>query len=85
MPKDIMGIKTYTADETAAILGVTKRTLISYLKTGKMVASKIGGSWAITEKQIQDYITRGSVIDNRPGSFDKMFEAASKPGKPGKK
>ena len=83
MPKEIMGILTYTADETAAILGVTKRTLISYLKSGKMIASKIGGSWAITEKHIQDYITRGSVIDNRPGSFDKLFESASKPGKKG--
>ena len=81
MPKEIMGILTYTADETAAILGVTKRTLISYLKTGKIVAGKIGGRWAITEKQIKDYITQGSLIDNRPGSFDKMFEAASKPGK----
>ena len=78
MPTEIMGILTYTADETAAILGVTKRTLISYLKTGKMVAGKIGGSWAITEKQIQDFITRGSVIDNSPGSIGGIFETKRK-------
>lgn len=78
MPKEIMGIKTYTADETAAILGVTKRTLIRYLKTGKMIASKIGGRWAITEKQIQDYITRGSVIDNSLGSITGIFETKRK-------
>ena len=81
MPKEIMGILTYTADETAAILGVTKRTLISYLKTGKIVAGKIGGSWAITEKQIKDFITQGSLIDNRPGSAAAMFPPASKPRK----
>jgi len=78
MPKEIMGIKTYTADETAAILGVTKRTLIRYLKDGKMIASKIGGRWAITEKQIQDFITRGSVIDNSPGSIGGIFETKRK-------
>ncbi len=80
MPKEIMGIKTYTADETAEILGVTKRTLIRYLKGGKMIASKIGGRWAITEKQIQDYITRGSVIDNSLGSITGIFETKKRKG-----
>ena len=74
MPKEIMGILTYTADETAAILGVTKRTLVSYLKSGKMEAVKIGRTRAISEQQIQDSITRGSVIDKRPGSTAGMFE-----------
>ena len=78
MPKEIMGILTYTADETAAILGVTKRTLISYLKTGKIVAGKIGGRWAITEKQIKDFITQGSIIDNRPGSIDLLLDTKRK-------
>ena len=54
---------THTADETAAILGVTKRTLMNYTKTGKITGSKIGGKWVFTEQQIKDFINRGSVID----------------------
>ena len=34
--------------------------------------------WLITEKQIQDYITQGSIIDNRPGSTAGMFEPGKK-------
>ncbi len=63
MTREIMGIITHTADETAAILGVTKRTLLTYIKAGKITGSKIGGSWAFTEQQIKDFINRGSVID----------------------
>ena len=63
MTREIMGIITHTADETAAILGVTKRTLMNYTKTGKITGSKIGGKWVFTEQQIKDFINRGSVID----------------------
>lgn len=66
MPKDMLGITTYTVEETAEILGITKRTLQGYLKAGKMAASKIGGQWAITEQQIKDYINNRSVVDNGP-------------------
>ena len=68
MPREILGIVTYTTEEAAEILGVTKRTLMTYLKTGKMVASKIGGHWAITEKQLKDYVNKYSVVDNRTGA-----------------
>lgn len=68
MPREILGIVTYTTEEAAEILGITKRTLMTYLKTGKMVASKIGGHWAITEKQIKDFVTKRSVVDNKTGA-----------------
>lgn len=64
MPKEILGIKTYTAAEAAEMLGVTTRTLLTYVRAGKLAGGKIGGSWAFTEKQIKDYINKGSVIDN---------------------
>lgn len=81
MPKEIMGITTYTADEAAALLGVTRRTLMNYITGGKMAGSKIGGRWAFTEKQLRDFINQGSVIDKRPGMVGGFFEAASKPRK----
>lgn len=61
MPREIMGILTYSTDEAADILEITKRTLMTYLKQGRIVGSKIGGRWHFTEKQIQDYITQGSI------------------------
>lgn len=68
MPRDILGIITYTTDETAEILGVSKRTLMHYLNSGKLIASKIGGRWAITEKQIKDFVNKRSVVDNKTGA-----------------
>lgn len=68
MPREILGIVTYTTEETAEILGVTKRTLMTYLTSGKMVASKIGGRWAITDQQIKDFVTKRSVVDNKTGA-----------------
>lgn len=65
MTKEILGIVTHTADETAAILGVTKRTLLTYIKAGKIVGGKIGGKWAFTEKQIKDFINEGSIVDKK--------------------
>jgi len=79
MPREILGIVTYTTDETAEIIGVTKRTLMTYLTSGKMVASKIGGRWAITEQQIKDFVNKRSVVDNGPGSVDKLFDDGKKP------
>lgn len=74
MPKDIMGITTYTLEETAAIIGVSRRTMLTYLGNGKMVGSKIGGRYAITEQQIKDYVNKLSVVDNRPGNVNKLFD-----------
>jgi len=68
MPRDILGIVTYTTEETAQLLGVTKRTLMTYLTSGKMVASKIGGRWAITDQQIKDFVNKRSVVDNKTGA-----------------
>ena len=68
MPRDILGIITYTTYEAAQLLGVTRRTLMNYLNSGKMVASKIGGRWAITDQQIKDFVTKRSVVDNKTGA-----------------
>ena len=81
MPKKMMGITTYTLAETAESLGVTPRTVQNYLSAGLIAGSKIGGRWAFSEKQIQEYITQRSVIDNRPGSINRMFKTEKKPRK----
>lgn len=48
--------KMYTLEEVAAILGVSVRTMHTYVKTGKIRAVKIGGSWKVSTKNLQQFI-----------------------------
>lgn len=48
--------KMYTLEEVAAILGVSVRTMHTYVKTGKIKAVKIGGSWKVSTKNLQQFI-----------------------------
>jgi excisionase family DNA binding protein len=47
--------KTYTVDEVAKKLEVSVKTIRRYIYSGKLAANKIGGSWKISEEQIEDY------------------------------
>lgn len=53
-------IKLYTMDEVADILKVTKRTLYTYVKSGKLHAVKIGKYWRVSEENLQAFISTGS-------------------------
>ena len=53
-------IRVYTLDEVADILKLTKRTLYSYIKSGKLKASKIGKYWRVSSKALQDFIDKGT-------------------------
>jgi excisionase family DNA binding protein len=48
--------RLYTLTELEPILGVTHRTLQSYVKLGKLKAAKVGGKWKVTEEQLQDFL-----------------------------
>ena len=50
-------IKVYTLDEVADILKVTKRTLYSYVKAGKLKAVKLGKYWRVSEESLQAFIS----------------------------
>lgn len=50
-------IKLYTAEETAAILKVTRRTMYNYITSGKIKAVKAGRSWRITEEAIREFLS----------------------------
>lgn len=60
MPKKILNITYYSAQEVANILGITRRSVYEYLKTKKLIGSKIGNRWHFTEKQIKDLISKGT-------------------------
>lgn len=48
--------KLYTLTELEEILGVTHRTLLDYVKSGKLKARKIGGKWKVTEENLKLFI-----------------------------
>lgn len=49
-------IKVYTLKEIATLLKVTERTLLDYVKEGRIKANKIGGKWIVTHENLQDFI-----------------------------
>lgn len=44
-----------SVEDALQLLPVCERTLKSYLRSGKIRASKFGGKWRITEKAIEDF------------------------------
>ena len=55
-------IKVYTLDEVADILKVSRRTLYTYVKEGKLPAVKMGKYWRVTEDSLQAFLSTGTPI-----------------------
>lgn len=49
-------ITFYTLKDLESILGVTNRTLSTYVRTGKLKAVKIGGKWKVTEENLMKFV-----------------------------
>ena len=54
--KEIAGIKCYELQEVADILGVHYQTIRNLIKNGKIMATRIGRNYMITEQNLQKYI-----------------------------
>lgn len=49
-------MKLYTLTEIEPILGVSHRTLLTYVKEGRLEAVKIGGKWKVSKDQLESFI-----------------------------
>lgn len=49
-------LKVYNLTEIEPILGVSHRTLLTYVSTGKLKAVKIGGKWKVSEDNLRKFI-----------------------------
>ncbi len=49
-------IRLYTLTELEPILGVTHRTLQTYIKDGRLKGVKLGGKWKVTEENLRKFI-----------------------------
>lgn len=52
--------KIYTLEEISDLIKITRRTLYDYVKTGKLKAVKIGRTWRVTEKQLEEFLSTGT-------------------------
>ena len=46
----------YTLTEIEGILGVSHRTLLQYVKDGKLPAKKIAGKWRVTAENLEKFV-----------------------------
>lgn len=73
MPIEFGDTKFYTLDEIAKAFNVTKITIRSYLKEGKLRGEKMGKRWYVSEESIKEFFnkekTRSPGWDNTtPGT-----------------
>lgn len=52
----LAAFRVYTLSELEPILGVTHRTLLTYVKTGRLAAVKMGGQWKVSEDNLKAFI-----------------------------
>lgn len=49
-------LKFYTLAELEEMLKVTNRTLLTYARSGKLKAVKIGGKWIVSEENLKKFL-----------------------------
>lgn len=54
--KELEKLKVYTLTEIEPILGVTHRTLLTYIKDGRLKGVKIGGKWKVSGENLRKFI-----------------------------
>ncbi len=50
----------YTLAEIAEQLQITRRTLYSWVKEGKLPAVKLGRQWRVSEEALADFLKKGT-------------------------
>jgi len=50
----------YTLSDLIEILGVTRPTLLKYIKQGKLRAFKLGNQWRVTEEELKKFKEKNS-------------------------
>ena len=63
MPKKLGNLTLYSVDDLHEMLGVSKLTLRSYIRNGKIRGRKLGVSWYVTEDSIREYFDETTKIE----------------------
>jgi excisionase family DNA binding protein len=62
-----MDKKYITVDEVAEALGLSTKTVRTYIKDGKLKAYKLGTSWRIEPDEVDAFIERQSNLSKLKG------------------
>ena len=54
-------LKTYTLEEAAQVLKLTRRTLYTYVKNGELQAVKFGRRWRVLEEDLKRFMMTGTT------------------------
>ena len=54
--EDFEELKVYSLTEIEPILGVTHRTLLTYIKDGRLKGVKIGGKWKVSGENLKKFV-----------------------------
>lgn len=56
--------KDYTPQQAAEILSISEKTLMNWLRAGKIKGVKVGRLWRIMEQDLEEFL-RQNRIDNK--------------------
>ena len=56
MPKVILGVKLYSLQEVADLLGVTRETITKYISRGRLTTTLIGGRKYLSEENLKSFL-----------------------------
>ena len=51
-----LSVELYTVKQVAYVLHVSERTIMNYIKDGRMKAQKVGGKWRFTKAEIERFV-----------------------------
>ena len=63
MIKNKPDIKLFTLAEVSAALNITTRSLLTYVKTGRLKAVKLAGKWRVSEDNLRDFVNGTDTKD----------------------
>jgi excisionase family DNA binding protein len=61
----------YSIDKVAELLGMHKKTIMRYIKEGKLKANKVGGRWRIHGNDLTSFVGAKDAPDERPARIQK--------------
>ncbi len=64
MPKKIGNLTLYSVDDLHEQLGLSKMTIRTYLREGRIRGRKLGVSWYVTEQALREYF--GESTEKKP-------------------
>lgn len=48
-------LELYNVKQVALLFGITERTVMNYIKDGRLKAAKIGGKWRFTKEELERF------------------------------